>query len=153
MSEMALAHLAIAVEELDQATPIYAALGFELGDVEQVVREKVRLRKCVKDGLCIELLEAYPKGEGSVAKFIAKRGACLHHVAISSKNVRSDLRRLGKSGIKALAGYPAEGSEGTTVAFLDPKTTGGVLIELVERLVLTQRRKGAEEQKTGKSRK
>ncbi len=127
-----LAHIAIAVEALDQAGGVYAALGFVGDDVEVIDRENVRLQKWTKDGLCLELIEAYPAGTGHVAKFIAKRGAGLHHVALTSEDLMNDLKRLEKSGIRTLPGYPAAGAKGSNVAFLNPHTTGGVLIELVE---------------------
>lgn len=129
---MSLAHIAVAVIDLDAAAVLYRTLGFEVGELETIDREHVRLRKAIKDGFCLELLEAFPAGEGSIAKYVAKRGPGLHHVALQSVNIKIDLQRLEKSGIRVLEGYPAFGSEGNQVAFLDPKNTGGVLIELVE---------------------
>jgi len=128
-----LAHIAVAVEDVHQATGIYSALGFVAGEPEIIERENIRLVKVVRDGLCIELIESYPAGAGSVARFIAKRGAGLHHIALSSTDLMNDLNRLGQSSIKVLPGYPAKGAAGSNVAFLDPRTTGGVLIELVEK--------------------
>ena len=127
-----LAHIAIAVASLSQSGAVYSALGFACEPVEVVEREHVRVQKWSKEGLCLELIEPYPTGMGNVAKFLAKRGAGLHHVALTSPDLNSDLQRLSAAGISSLPGYPAPGSSGSNVCFLDPRTTGGVLIELVE---------------------
>lgn len=128
-----LAHIAVAVADLSQSAAVYSALGFTSEPIEVVEHEHVRLQKWTHSGVCFELIEAFPAGAGNVAKFIAKRGPGLHHVALQSQDILSDLQRLNDSGIRTLPGYPAQGSTGSHVAFLDPHTTGGVLIELVER--------------------
>ena len=126
-----LAHLAIAVNTIADSAPLYAALGFSLAEPEIIAREKVRAQVAEKGAFHIELLEAHPAGEGPIAKFLEKRGPGLHHIALRSENLDADLAALEKNGVKPLKGYPAAGMAGTRVAFLDPKTTGGVLIELV----------------------
>jgi methylmalonyl-CoA epimerase len=126
-----LAHLAIAVTSLADAAPIYAALGFTLHDPEIIEREHVRAQLVIKEALRIELLEPHPVGIGPIAKFLEKRGPGLHHVALTSRNINEDLTALAKIRVTPLKGYPATGMSGSQVAFLDPKTTGGVLFELV----------------------
>ena len=126
-----LAHLAIAVKSLSDAAPLYSALGFSLDAPEVIASQSVRAQVARKDGLRFELLEAHPAGTGPIAKYIEKRGPGLHHVALRSVDLDSDLKLLAGKGVVALSGYPADGMSGTRVAFLDPKTTGGVLIELV----------------------
>lgn len=126
-----LAHLAIAVKSLGDGAALYTALGFTLEEPEVIATQHVRAQVAGKDGLRIELLEAHPPGTGPIAKFIEKRGPGLHHVALRSTNLESDLKRLAAQGINPLPGYPSAGMSGTRVAFLDPKSTGGVLIELV----------------------
>ena len=126
-----LAHLAIAVKSLQETTPIYSALGFTLHEPEIIARENVRAQLAIKEGLRIELLEPHPSGTGPIAKFLEKRGPGLHHVALVSNDVDADLANLANANVNALKGYPATGMSGTRVAFLDPKTTGGVLFELV----------------------
>jgi methylmalonyl-CoA epimerase len=127
-----LAHLAIAVSSIDKSAKTYVALGFTPERPENIARERVRVQLVYKGELRIELLEAYPAGEGPIAKFIQKRGPGIHHMALHSDALDSDLVLLLKTGIAPLPGYPATGAGGSRVAFLDPKTTGGVLIELVE---------------------
>ena len=118
---------------MDIAATVYVALGFEMSEPEVIEREHVRLRKATKEGVCLELIEPYPAGTGSVAKYLAKRGPGLHHVAYRSDDIHGDLKRLQERGINVLPGYPANGAAGSVVAFLNPHTTGGVLIELVEK--------------------
>jgi methylmalonyl-CoA epimerase len=130
--QFSLAHLAIAVAGLDQAAPLYQALGFALGDTEIIEREHVRLQVVSRGDLRIELLEPHPAGAGPIAKFLEKRGPGLHHIALHSTNLDSDIATLNATGIGLLKGYPASGAHKSRVAFLDPKTTGGVLFELVE---------------------
>lgn len=130
--EFPLAHLAIAVHSLQEAAGIYQALGFALKDPEVIAREKVRAQVAAKGALHIELLEPHPAGAGPIAKFLEKRGPGLHHLALRSADLDKDLQALQQVGVKPLPGYPAAGMGGSRVAFLDPKTTGGVLIELVQ---------------------
>ncbi|HEY3325522.1 MAG TPA: VOC family protein [Planctomycetota bacterium] len=130
-STFPLAHLAIAVKEISSASGVYQALGFTLAEPEIVAAQHVRAQLATKGDLHIELLEPCPAGTGPIAKFIEKRGPGLHHVALRSTDLQADLAALENSGIKLLPGFPADGLGGTRVAFLDPKTTGGALIELV----------------------
>ncbi|MCW8132562.1 MAG: VOC family protein [Planctomycetota bacterium] len=132
LNNLPLAHLAVAVERLDAAAPVYRALGFAISEAETIAREKVCARVASKGALHIELLEPAPAGEGPIAKFLAKRGPGLHHVALRTADLDGDLARLSAAGVAPLKGYPALGLGGSKVAFLDPKTTGGVLFELVQ---------------------
>lgn len=127
----ALAHIAIAVNSLGESAALYSALGFTLHEPEIIARERVRLQIAERDGTRIELIEAHPSGEGPIAKFIQKRGPGIHHLAFKTLDMAGELARLSALGVKPLPGYPATGAENSQVAFLDPKTTGGVLIELV----------------------
>jgi methylmalonyl-CoA epimerase len=126
-----LAHLAIAVESLAAAAPLYSALGFQLHAPEVIARECVRAQLATKGEFRIELLEAHPAGSGPIAKFIEKRGPGLHHIAVRLEHLDQDLAALAAVGVQLLPGYPATGMGGTRVAFVHPKTAGGVLIELV----------------------
>jgi len=130
-TDFPLAHIAIAVENIAAAAPLYQSLGFVLAEPEVVASQQTRVQLVSKGELHIELLEAHPAGAGPIAKFIAKRGAGLHHIALRSTDLGSDLHALEATGVRALPGYPANGAAGTRVAFLDPKTTQGTLIELV----------------------
>jgi methylmalonyl-CoA epimerase len=132
IEDFPLAHIAMAVQSLAHAAPRYTALGFQLHEPEIVERENIRAQVCEKNALRIELLESCPNGVGPIAKFIEKRGAGLHHIALSCKNLDAEIVSAQKCGAILLPGYPALGLSGSRVAFLHPKSTGGVLIELVQ---------------------
>jgi len=132
LNDCPLAHLAIAVNTLAESAPIYMALGFVAQEPETVAREKVRVQLFTQGSLKIELLEPAQVGEGPIAKFLQKRGPGLHHVALSCTDLDGRLKALALQGVRALPGYPNDGAAGSRVAFLDPKSTGGVLFELVQ---------------------
>ena len=132
LKDCPLAHLAIAVESLAAATPLYVSLGFTPHEPEVVEREKVRVQLMEQGLLRIELLEPLNPGEGPIGKYLLKRGPGLHHVALLCPALDQRLVLLEKNGVRTLPGYPASGAEGSRVAFLDPKSTGGVLFELVQ---------------------
>ncbi|GMV82972.1 MAG: methylmalonyl-CoA epimerase [Planctomycetota bacterium] len=132
LKDFPLAHLAVAVEQLDRAAPVYRALGFELHEPESIPAQQVRAQLAVKGELRIELLEPEPAGAGPIGKHLAKRGAGVHHVALRVKDLKATLMELEAAKVKSLPGYPSQGLGGSWVAFLDPKSTWGVLYELVE---------------------
>ena len=133
LQKFPLAHLAIACESIESSKALYLSLGFSADEPEIVAAQQVRVLKVHRGEFCIELLEACPVGAGPVAKFIAKKGAGLHHVALWTLNLIDALKALETQGVKALPGYPQAGANGQQVAFLDPECTGGVLYELVQR--------------------
>lgn len=132
LKDCPLAHLAIAVESLASATPLYVSLGFTQHEPEVVEREKVRVQLLEQGVLRIELLEPLNPGEGPIGRYLQKRGPGLHHVAMLCPDLAPKLVQLEKNGVRTLPGYPAPGAQGSRVAFLDPKCTGGVLFELVQ---------------------
>lgn len=136
LADCPLAHLAIAVESIAAAAPLYVSLGFTAHEIETVEREKVRVQLLEQGALRIELLEPLNAGEGPIGRYLGKRGAGLHHVALWCSALEERLAHLEKIGVRTLPGYPAAGASGTRVAFLDPKTTGGVLFELVHKSVV-----------------
>jgi len=79
----------------------------------------------------IELLESTDP-EGPIAKFIEKRGEGIHHIAFAVNNIDEQLRNAEKEGVRLIDANPRKGAEGLDIAFLHPKSTGGVLIELCE---------------------
>jgi methylmalonyl-CoA/ethylmalonyl-CoA epimerase len=126
-------HLGIAVSSLEQSLPFWAdALGLDVAAIETVDSEGVKVAMLPAGRSRIELLE--PLGDDSpVAKFIAGRGQGIHHVTFEVADVEAALRRLKARGVRVIGDAPRDGAEGSRVAFLHPKSTGGVLVELVEK--------------------
>jgi LAO/AO transport system kinase len=123
-------HLGIAVNSIDEALPFYAThLGMSGITRETVEHEKVRVAMIPAGASRIELLE--PTGpESPIAKFLAKRGPGLHHVALRVSDLNAVATRLRAAGIRLL-NEPRQGAGGHTYVFVHPSSTGGVLWELV----------------------
>ncbi len=127
-------HLGIAVADLETGIRLWRdVLGLELERAEEVPTEQVkvaflRLDRATGRGH-VELLQPTAP-ESAIAKFVAKRGPGLHHVAIAVADVAAALRSCAEAGIEAIDTAPRVGAGGKQVAFLHPKSTGGVLIEL-----------------------
>jgi len=126
-------HIGIAVKNLSDRLPFWAeALGMEVGGVETVDSEKVKVVFLPAGDSRLELLEA-TADDSSIAKQIAKRGEGIHHVAFEVADLDRLLEQLREKGVRPVGDSAKSGAEGRRVAFLHPKSTGGVLVELVER--------------------
>ncbi len=125
-------HVAIAVPDLAVARELYEqTLGLASSAVETVEGQKVDVLMLRAGAQRIELLQ--PVSEDSpIAGFLAKRGAGIHHLAWLVDDVELALEQLGAAGVRLIDSTPRPGSHGTRIAFLHPKATGGVLMELVE---------------------
>ena len=123
-------HLGIAVESLEKGKAFYGeTLGLPLLFEEEVATERVRVAAYDGGGLRIELLESTDP-EGPIGKFVAKRGPGLHHVCYSVPDIRRTLEDLKSKGIEPIGVAPRPGAHGCQVAFLHPKASGGILVEL-----------------------
>jgi methylmalonyl-CoA epimerase len=125
-------HVGIAVADLDSAVALYEkTLGMPLVHREKVAEQGVEaVLLDVGDGH-IELLE--PLGEDTpVGKFLAKKGPGLHHVAYAVSDVTAALAELAEQGVALIDSEPRRGIRDSRVAFLHPKSTGGVLTEIVQ---------------------
>ena len=123
-------HLGIAVRSLDAAIPYYEkALGLTCGHREEVPAQKVRTAFFRVGEVQLELLEP-TSPDSPVAKFIEKNGEGVHHVAFASTDLRAQLGQAAAAGVRLINEQPMEGASGKLVAFLHPKSTGGVLTEL-----------------------
>jgi methylmalonyl-CoA/ethylmalonyl-CoA epimerase len=129
---MKLEHLGIATRAIDEALEFWRdALGLEVGPVEEVAEQKVRVAMLPLGESRVELLE--PTSEDSpVAKFLEKRGPGIHHIAVRVPDIRATLMSLKERGARLIDETPRVGAGGCLVAFIHPSTTGGVLLELVE---------------------
>jgi len=125
-------HVGVAVEDLDAAIALYeGAFGMPLVHRETVDEQGVEaVLLDVGDGH-VELLS--PLGpETPVGKFLDRKGAGLHHVAYAVTDIEATLTKLAESGIELIDSEPRTGIRGSRVAFLHPRSTGGVLTEIVE---------------------
>lgn len=125
-------HLGIAVNSLKASVPLYAALLGENPEAqEDVPSEGVRIAFFGTGTGRIELLES-TREDSAIAAFLARRGPGLHHVCIAVDDLDEALRRARGAGADVLPPGVRIGAEGRRVAFLHPRTAGGVLIELAE---------------------
>jgi methylmalonyl-CoA/ethylmalonyl-CoA epimerase len=125
-------HVGVAVDDLDAATKLYeGVLGMPLVHRETVAEQGVEaVLLDIGDGH-VELLS--PLGEDTpVGKFIARKGPGLHHVAYAVSDIERTLGELADGGVELIDREPRIGIRGSRVAFLHPRSTGGVLTELVE---------------------
>jgi len=126
-------HVGIAVKNLDEAISVYRdILGFKLEGVHVLAERKVKVAFLSTGGeASIELLE--PIGVDSpVAKFLESRGEGIQHVAVKVENIEAVLEELKRKGVTLVDDKPRAGAEGKKVAFVHPKSTKGVLLELCE---------------------
>jgi methylmalonyl-CoA/ethylmalonyl-CoA epimerase len=125
-------HIGIAVTNLDDSIRLYEnVFGLKCYNIEEVKDQKVRTAFFMVGETKIELLESTDP-EGPIAKFIEKRGAGIHHIAFAVNYIDEQLKHAEKEGVKLIDAKPRKGAEGLDIAFLHPKSTGGVLIELCE---------------------
>jgi methylmalonyl-CoA epimerase len=124
-------HLGIAVKSLEAAKQFYRNLGLEIHGEETVATEKVKLAMVPLGESRIELLE--PTAEDSpIAKFLAKRGEGMHHVALHVTNLPAVVAKMKESGTRFLAADIKIGAGGHSYIFVHPASAGGVLLELCE---------------------
>lgn len=125
-------HLGIAVRELSKAQEVFnLLLNKEPYKMEQVEREKVNTLFYELGESKIELLESTDK-DGTISKFIEKRGEGFHHVAIAVDDIVFEMTRLKNAGFELLSDDPKTGADNKLICFLHPRSTGGLLIELCQ---------------------
>ena len=125
-------HVAIAVPSLDEAVPFYRdILGLPFMYFEEVPDQKVKVACFDLGGMRLELLQ--PTSDDSpISKFIASRGGGLHHLAFRTEDVKSELDRVRQQGVRLIDENPRTGAGNMKIAFLHPKSTQGVLLELTQ---------------------
>jgi methylmalonyl-CoA/ethylmalonyl-CoA epimerase len=127
-------HIGIAVKDLEKSNQLFAALfGEKHYKTEEVLSEGVKTSFFQTGPNKIELLEA-TNPDSPIAKFIAKKGEGIHHIAFAVTDIRAEIKRLQKEGFTVLNEIPKKGADNKLVAFLHPKTTNGVLIELCQEI-------------------
>lgn len=123
-------HLGIAVQNLEAAAKIYEALGLTVSQIVDVPEQQVRVAFIPVGESMIELIQP-TLPDSAVARFLDSKGEGLHHLALQVGNINAALNEFKERGIQLIDEIPRQGAEGQ-VAFLHPKSTGRVLIELVE---------------------
>lgn len=125
-------HLGIAVNSLEESIPFFEnILGLTCYSVEEVVEQKVRTAFFMVGQTKIELLESTDP-EGPIGKFLETKGQGVHHVAFAVEGLQEKLELVASKGIRLIDKTPRKGAEGLDIAFLHPKSTCGVLMELCE---------------------
>ncbi|MCB1023989.1 MAG: methylmalonyl-CoA epimerase [Acidobacteria bacterium] len=131
---MKIDHLGIATNEIAESLKFWQdSLDLELVHTEIVEDQKVRVAMLPLGETNIELLE--PTSEDSpISKFLEKRGGGIHHIAVEVKDIESALEKLRMNGARLIDETPKIGAGGCLIAFVHPKSSGGVLLELVQKI-------------------
>lgn len=125
-------HIGIAVKDFKISIPLFEKLlNTPCYKTELVETEQVRTAFFQQGETKIELLES-TSPEGVIAKFIEKKGEGMHHIAFEVADIKAEMHRLKEQGFVLLQDAPKIGADNKWVAFLHPKTTGGILIELCQ---------------------
>ncbi|KPM30890.1 Lactoylglutathione lyase [Croceitalea dokdonensis DOKDO 023] len=127
-------HIGIAVKDLQTSNLLFEKLlGVPSYKTEEVASEGVRTSFFKTGPNKIELLQATTENS-AIAKFIAKKGEGIHHIAFAVADLPTELNRLKDQGFVVLPGFPKNGADNKRVAFLHPKGTNGVLVELCQEI-------------------
>ncbi len=133
MKVLKLDHIGIAVKNLDETLKFYTeALGLELHGTETVEEQKVKVAFLPIGDTEVELLES-TSPDGPVAKFIDKRGEGIQHLAFKVENIEEAIEHMKEKGFRMIDKKPRYGAGGAKIAFIHPKSSHGVLVELSER--------------------
>ncbi len=131
-------HLGIAVKDIEQANTLYEKLLGVAPYKQEAVESEAVITSFFKVGDSkIELL-ASTREDGPIGKFITKKGEGIHHIAFDVDNIELELDRLEKEGFQLINKTPKPGADNKLVAFLHPKSTNGVLIELCQEKPIDQ---------------
>ena len=125
-------HIAIAVPDFEAAIRRFAEdFGIALEGTEDVHSALTKTAFLPIDGTRLELIHPL-EGQGAVAKYLERRGGGLHHLCFETDDLLGDIERLSAKGYRFIEPFPRPGAHNSQVAFIHPKTTDGVLIELVQ---------------------
>ncbi len=129
-NRLRLDHVAIAVRNLEESLLFYREqLGLKCLDIEMVEEQGVRVAKLDLGNTHIELLEPLSP-DSPVGKFLSQRGPGIHHICIGVRDIRKELACLQEKGAQLIDRQPKIGAGGAEIAFVHPRATGGVLLEL-----------------------
>jgi methylmalonyl-CoA/ethylmalonyl-CoA epimerase len=126
-------HIGVAVKEIEQAGKFYTdVLGLKIEDVENVADQKVNVAFIPITDSEVELLES-TEPDGPIAKYISARGEGVQHIAFRVEDIDKALEELKEKGVRLIDQAPRKGAGGARIAFIHPKETNGVLVEVCER--------------------
>jgi methylmalonyl-CoA/ethylmalonyl-CoA epimerase len=129
---MKLEHLGIAVKSLNESVPVFEKIfGVKASPVQVVEEQKVKVQKIKLDNCDIEILEPTDP-ESPIAKHIEKRGEGIQHCSFEVDDINKSLGELKEGGVKLINETPRIGADNMLIAFLHPKSTAGILIELAQ---------------------
>ncbi|MBK5252552.1 MAG: methylmalonyl-CoA epimerase [Peptostreptococcaceae bacterium] len=132
MKALKIDHIGIAVKDLEKALEFYEALGMKAEGTEVVEEQKVRVAFLPTGDSEIELLES-TSPDGPIAKHIEKKGEGIQHLALRVENIEEAIADLMEKGVRMIDEKPRYGAGGAKIAFVHPKSTNGILLELTER--------------------
>lgn len=125
-------HIAILVEDIENALPFWRdALGLQLAEVEEVEAEKARVAFFPTGESQIELVQPTDPETG-LGRYLSKHGGGLHHICLEVPDIEASMTQLKAHGIELINETPRQRDSGTRYAFIHPKSTGGVLVELYQ---------------------
>lgn len=126
-------HIGIAVRSIKKTSELFSkVLGLKVAGEEIVEEQKVKVAFLPLGDSELELLES-TSPEGPIARFIEKKGEGIQHIAFRVDNIKKAVEKLKKEGVRLIDEKPRYGAGGAKIAFLHPKDTNGILIELSER--------------------
>jgi len=127
---MKLDHIGIAVKSLEQTVSVFESIfGVKASVEEYVEKQKVKVRKIVIENCSLEFLEG-TDSESPISKHIEKRGEGIQHCSFEVDNITEKLVELKEKGYKLINEEPQKGADNMLIAFIHPKSTAGILIEL-----------------------
>ena len=132
MKAIKIDHIGIVVKNIEERLKLYKDfLGLEVSKVEELPERGLRVHFVKIGETRFELLEEISE-DSEIHSFLEKRGEGIHHIAIKVDNASEAIEKALENGLKPLSNEPKKGAHGTKVFFIHPKTTGGILLELVE---------------------
>ena len=132
MRALKLDHIGVVVKDVSSRLKLYRdLLGLEVDHVEELKERGIRVHFISIGDTRFELLEEI-SSDSEIHSFLEKRGEGIHHLAVRVEGIEEMIEKAKELGLKPLTDEPQKGAHGTKVVFIHPKTTGGILLELVE---------------------
>jgi methylmalonyl-CoA/ethylmalonyl-CoA epimerase len=129
-----LTHIGIAVKNLDNSSRVFSKLfGVSEGHTEEVAEQKVKAMFFRIGEGGVELLEP-TNPDSTIARYIEKRGEGVHHLSFEVDDIEAEIARLKNEGFQMIDEKPRVGADGFKIAFLHPKSTNGVLVEISQKV-------------------